>query len=166
MRLFVAIELEENIKDALIEVQGSMKKAGVSGNFTPIENTHLTIAFIGEYSDPDQVLEAMSNVEFSPFKISLEGFGHFNDLWWVGLEKSPELNSLVKSLRHNLADQGIPFDKKKFSPHITVVRRAICKKGLPGVSVPNKSMSVDKITLFKSERGKHGMIYTEIGSIY
>ena len=32
MRLFIAIELEPNIKNALLEIQGNMKKAGVTGN--------------------------------------------------------------------------------------------------------------------------------------
>jgi 2'-5' RNA ligase len=36
---------------------------------------------------------------------------------------------------------------------------------MPGISIPHKSMTVDKITLYRSDRGKHGMIYTELGSV-
>lgn len=35
MRLFIAIELEDNIKNALLEIQGSMKKQNITGNYTP-----------------------------------------------------------------------------------------------------------------------------------
>ena len=82
MRLFIAIELEPNIKNALLEIQGNMKKAGVTGNYTSIDNTHITLAFIGDYPDPDYVLQAMENVSFKPFNISLKGLGNFGDLWW------------------------------------------------------------------------------------
>ena len=58
MRLFIAIELEPNIKYALTEIQGTMKKQNIIGNYTPIENVHLTLAFIGEYPDPEQVLHS------------------------------------------------------------------------------------------------------------
>ena len=165
MRLFIAIELEPNIKSTLLEIQGSMKRSGMTGNYTTIDNTHITLAFIGEYSDPDHVLEVMESVPFNPFTITLDGFGSFGDLWWAGLAKSEDLSSFVKRLRHALSDAEIPFDKKKFSPHITLVRRSVCRKGLPKVTVPHKSMTVKKISLYRSDRGKHGMIYTELGAI-
>lgn len=165
MRLFIAIELDSNIKNALLEIQGTMKNQNITGNYTPIENTHITLAFIGDYPDPEDVLEVMEEVSFQPFPIALSGFGSFGDLWWTGLEKSDELLSYVKRLRHALSDADIPYDKKKFSPHITLVRKAVCRRGLPKVNVPHKTMTVNKISLYRSDRGKHGMIYTELGSV-
>ena len=38
-------------------------------------------------------------------------------------------------------------------------------KGVPETNVPAVSMTVDSISLFRSDRGKNGMIYTEIGSV-
>ena len=105
----------------------------------------------------------MENVSFEPFNITLDGFGCFGDLWWAGLNNSDELRAVVRSLRHFLSDADIPYDRKKFSPHITLIRKAICRKGMPGIIVPHKTMTVDKITLYRSDRGKHGMIYTELG---
>ena len=165
MRLFIAIELEPNIKNALLEIQGNMKKAGVTGNYTSIDNTHITLAFIGDYPDPDYVLQAMENVSFKPFNISLKGLGNFGDLWWAGLDNSEELKAVVRALRHYLSDAEIPYDRKKFSPHITLIRKAVCRKGMPGISIPHKSMMVNKIILYRSDRGKHGMIYTALGSV-
>ena len=165
MRLFIAIELEPNIKNALLEIQGNMKKAGVTGNYTAIDNTHITLAFIGEYPDPDYVLDAMENINFKPFNITLNGFGNFGDLWWAGLDNSDELKTLVRSLRHFLSDAEITYDKKKFSPHITLIRKAVCHKVMPRISAPHKTMTVSKITLYRSDRGKHGMIYTKLGSV-
>ena len=155
MRLFIAIELSYEMRDALRRVQRQMQAQHVTGNYTPPENLHLTLAFIGEYPDPDAIY--MPRVK--PFAIELDGFGSFGDLWWVGLKPCPPLRRYVLALRHALAYDNIPFDRKKFSPHITLLRRGV---GVPAVTVPHAEMVVDRVSLMRSDRGKHGMIYTEL----
>ena len=161
MRLFIAVQLNNEILRSITDIQASMQRQGVSGNFTKTENLHLTLAFIGEYNDPDYVLDIMHSISFRPFELSLEGFGNFGDLWWAGIRKNDVLSTYVRNLRHALADAGIPFDRKKFSPHITLVRRAsfIVR---PEIIIPEVSMEVTDATLFRSNRGKNGMIYTAI----
>ncbi len=167
MRLFIAIQFDDRVLDALTGFQSELREQGVKGNFTSEENLHLTLAFIGDYNDPDSVLEAMEASNFRPFDISLDGVGHFGDLFWMGLADNPALHAYVKRLRHCLADAGIPFDKKRFSPHITLIRRAEYKYGdeIPVYDVPEEKMRVENISLMRSDRGKNGMIYTEVGVI-
>ena len=167
MRLFIAVQFDPSIIDSLSEFQNDLREDGVTGNFTSKENLHLTLAFIGDYNDPDAVLDAMEESNFRPFDITLDGVGHFGDLFWIGLADNPALHAYVKRLRHCLADAGIPFDKKRFSPHITLVRKIGYKYGdeIPVYHVPKDKMKVESISLMRSDRGKHGMIYTEIGSI-
>ena len=164
MRLFVAIQLNDTIRDSLSAVQTYLKNHGVRGNYTKLENLHLTLAFIGEYSDPDFALEVIRSVPFTPFPLRIEGFGSFGDLYWCGIGKSDSLLSYVKRLRRALAENGIPFDRKKFSPHITLIRRAEFDKhrGFPGVTVPDVSMQVSGVSLMRSDRTKSGMVYTEV----
>ena len=161
MRLFIAIKLNPQLRNALTDIQQHLIRRGIRGNYTNTDNLHITLAFIGEYDEPDYVTEVISEVPFSPFPISISALGHFGDLWWVGISDNDELDSYVKRLRKALSEAGIPFDKKKFSPHITLIRKAIGT--LPAVSVPKTVMSVDHISLMRSERGPKGMIYTEIG---
>ena len=163
MRLFIAIPLSDAVKDALTAVQDEMYDNGVRGNFTPRENMHLTLAFIGEYPDKDQVMDALSTVSFSAFSLSLSGMGCFRDLWWAGMEESAPLHAVVRRIRHALADHNIPFDRKRFSPHITLIRKATGT--MPGIQIEKVSMPVERILLMRSDRGKHGMIYTEVGEI-
>jgi len=93
----------------------------------------------------------------------LDGIGCFGDLWWAGLKPSAGLQGYVRQLRHALAQAGIPFDRKRFSPHITVLRRASVELSrLPGISVEEIGMLADHASLMRSDRGKRGMIYTEI----
>lgn len=167
MRLFIAILLDNKLLDALSRFQSDLKKLGVTGHFTPRENMHITLAFIGEYNDPDAVLEAMDQVEFRPMEIRTEGIGWYGDLFWAGLAENPQLLEYVKKLRHQLAESGIPFDRKKFSPHITLTRKYACPQGKK-IAIPNLpggSMIAREVSLMRSERGKNGMIYTEIGSV-
>ena len=162
MRLFLAIPLSALVKDALIDVQNHMYGRGVRGRFTPEDNLHLTLCFIGEYPDAGPVLDALSNVAFEPFELSLEGLGSFGDLWWAGLRSSAPLEALVRRIRRSLAENQIPFDRKRFSPHITLIRKA--SGNMAGIRVRQETMLVNKFSLMRSDQGKNGMLYTEIGS--
>ena len=164
MRLFIAILLSDEIKKELTSAQMVFRKSRIGGNYSPEQNLHLTVAFIGEYSDPDRVLEVMEGVKFNRFPLGLEGFGAFDDLWWAGIERSDELMSYVRRLRRALSDAGIPFDGKRFVPHITLLRRA--EGGMmPELPASRARMTVDAVSLMRSDRGKHSMIYTEIGRV-
>ncbi len=167
MRLFIAIQFPKRLKNALAYLQQDMKDCGMKGNYTKEENFHLTLAFIGEYKDPDQVMDALEGISFEPFLIELNGFGNFGDLYWAGIKESEELKKLVKKIRYALSESGIPFDRKRFSPHVTVLRKASFT-GNPDsfkIYLPDEEMKVGSISLMRSYRGKNGMIYTEIGCI-
>lgn len=167
MRLFIAIQLNDETRESVRETQAAFRRQGVRGNYTPAENLHLTLAFIGEYGDPDSVLDAMETVRFSPFSLTMEKTGCFGDLWWTGFADSKPLESLVRNMRHALADAGIPYDKKKFKAHCTILRRAAYAKNgsLPHIDAAPVSMRAERISLMQSTRGRHGMIYTELGSV-
>lgn len=170
MRLFIAIQLNDRIRNVLTAVQGSLRQNKVRGHYTDVQNLHLTLAFIGEYGNADYVLEAMEQVHFKDFPLSLDGsIGSFGDLLWAGAEQNRYLENLTRQFRHSLADYRIPFDKKKFNPHITILRKAeFAQDGhfnISSVNISKAEMMVSEISLMRSERGRHGMIYTEIGSI-
>ena len=167
MRLFAAILLSPDMVSALCRVQDALRRRGVEGNYTRAENLHLTLAFIGDYPDPDAVLEALGELRFAPFRLELDGLGAFGELWWAGLKESRELDALVRRLRHALADAGIPFDRKPFRPHITLIRKPCFPRRveLASVELPQTASPVERVSLMLSTRGRAGMIYTELGSI-
>ena len=165
MRLFIAIQFNEEILNTLSGLQDDLCEQGMEGHYSPRENLHLTLAFIGDYGNPDNVLDAMEESDFRPLSIKLEGVGSFGDTFWAGISENRALISYVKRLRRSLSDHAIPFDEKRFNPHITLVRKASFDNGLPAVSVSQKEMLVERISLMRSDRGKHGMIYTEVGCV-
>ncbi len=129
MRLFIAIQFEKNVLNALTDFQDSLRSQGVTGNYTKKENLHITLAFIGDYGNHNEVLDAMKQLDFRSIKIGLNGGGSFGDLFWVGLADNGQLFGYVRRLRRALTEQGIPFDKKRFSPHITLIRKSSYKGG-------------------------------------
>ena len=163
MRLFIAINLSPQMKAALTGAQRTMFGRGVRGSYTPEENLHLTLAFIGEYPSAETVMDALSGVSFTPFELALDGVGRFGDLWWAGLRESAALTAVVRRIRRALAANEIPFDRKRFSPHITLLRRAT--REAAGIPIRPASMTVRTVSLMSSRRGRNGMIYTEIGAI-
>lgn len=88
MRLFIEIKFNPEIKTALLSMQEQLKHANNHGNYTKSENLHLTLAFIGEYGDPDYVLETLEQVRLTPFGLSPDGVGSFGKLWCAGLSAS------------------------------------------------------------------------------
>ena len=167
MRLFIAIQFDQPLLDTLVHFQGELRKTGVIGKYTKEENLHLTLAFIGEYGDPDAVMDALEQVSFQPFELRLDGVGSFGEIFWVGVSGEDALNTLAGRVRRALSEAGIPFDRKKFRPHITLIRKASYKSDqrIPVEEVTRGSMTVQRISLMKSERGKNGMVYTEFGSV-
>ena len=164
MRLFIAILLNNEMKNALLQMQDDMRDRGIKGNFTPEENMHLTLAFIGEYPNPQDVLDVIDDSAFRPLDLTLDGIGCFGELWYAGLRENKSLYAYVKRLRHGLADVGIPFDRKRFKPHITLIRKPLYRNAedIAGIDISGCSMTADHVSLMRSDRGKQGMIYTEI----
>lgn len=166
MRLFIAIQFNKEMADALVALQGDLQFCGVHGSYTRPEDLHLTLAFIGEYPDPEKVMDALKAVRFSPFDISLDMPGRFSDLWWAGITDTAPLKAVVRRIRRALSEADIPFDKKRFKPHVTLIRRSKTDGAPPEcLFVESVSMRVRRISLMRSDRGKHGMIYTEVGAI-
>ena len=169
MRLFIAIKFSPEIEKVLTKLQNDLETQGITGNYTNINNLHLTLAFIGEVPNEEPVLDALNTVQFLPFALELEGIGSFGDTWWVGVKDSAALEAVVRRLRRALSEAGIPFDRKKFRAHITVLRKATplpgSKNDFSKGSLKPEGMTVEAISLFRSDRGRHGMIYTELGGV-
>ena len=126
----------------------------------------MTLAFIGEYPESDAVLDAMKEVTFDTFGITYDHIGTFREsIVWGGIEPSDPLETLAKRLRHKLDNADIPFDHAGFVPHFTLARHADFSRGIPSVKIEPVPMTVDQMILFRSDRGKSGMMYTPIGAV-
>ena len=161
MRLFIAIQLPDPMKKALVNMMHELKKQGVEGNYVPAQNLHMTLAFIGEYDDPARIKEVISRVPVPEFRMSLSDMGNFGNILWAGVKGNQKLKAYVKDLRSALDAEGIPFDRDKFVPHITLIRKYTAKRSYK-VSMPKAEMMVKRASLMKSEQKNGKAVYKEV----
>ena len=163
MRLFVAIQLSDECKRSLTGMMHELKKQGVKGSYAPVQNLHLTLAFIGETDDPAAVKDALKGIDIKPFRLALTEPGVFGDILWMGVKGNQGLPGAAKAVRDALDAAQIPYDRKKFEPHITLVRKA--SGNWKKAAVPKGEMMVKKISLMKSSVKDGKRIYTEVLSV-
>ena len=147
----------------LTKTMHDLKKQGVGGSYTAVKNLYVTLAFIGETENVSGALEALRSISFKPFRISLSDFGSFGNTLWIGVKGGQGLAGAAKAVQASLEKAGIPYDKAKFVPHITLVRKAA--GSWKPVKAPKAEMMAGRISLMKSAAKDGKTQYTEIGSI-
>ncbi len=160
-RLFVAIPLSAEMKKAIIQTLHEMKKGGIKGSFVPIDNFHVTLAFIGETRQSKEISDELSQIHIKPFKLTMDELGCFGDLLKVSIKGNQGLTGLARSVRAALDAAGVSYDTKKFTPHITIIRRM--SGNWKEFAAPKGEMMVKSFSLMKSEMKDGKRVYTEIG---
>lgn len=167
MRLFVGIDLPNELKQTLLEFQSELRQLGINGSWKSQENFHITLEFLGEL-EPDHIptlTETLSKVvrNTKPFQLNIGGVGAFpslnrpNTLWTAISGSLSELNRLRDELHSELAKNGFLLEDRKFKPHITVASRPKLDNIDLSV-VHNKKLGefiVAEVVLFES-RAIHG----------
>ena len=164
MRLFIAVDLAPNMKKSLVGIMHEMKKQAVQGSYVPMQNLHMTLAFIGEWKDPEQVMGVLRGIPLEKSRLSFSDYGNFGDVFWIGIKGNQKIKKYAADLRKALADQGLPCDKSKFQPHVTLLRGYKGRK-IQGLAVPGEDMMITRVSLMKSEMKDGKRVYTEIGHI-
>ncbi|MBY0273704.1 RNA 2',3'-cyclic phosphodiesterase [Candidatus Binatia bacterium] len=133
-RLFVSIELPDDVKQALARLSGDVPGA----RWLEADEMHLTVRFIGEVDGLvyEDVLSALDDVCVAPFELTVRGVGHFPPrgepkILWAGLERSDALLVLHDRVESALVRAGVEGEHRKFAPHVTLARL----KGTPSRAV-------------------------------
>ncbi|HEV8574282.1 MAG TPA: RNA 2',3'-cyclic phosphodiesterase [Dehalococcoidia bacterium] len=143
LRLFVAVELPGEVREALGRLQHELQRRGLEGlRWVRPEGIHLTLKFLGAtpVEKVSAIEEALARVvpKLSPFAVWLGHFDTFRGekvprVVWVGLSSTgPDFYGLVGSLMHlerlylqvekALAPLGFPTEKRGFTAHLTLAR--------------------------------------------
>ena len=174
MRVFFAIEFEEELKDYLFNIQKDIRQHCMAGNFTSKENFHLTMRFIGEQSlmQIEHLLAVLKETSsnMSAFKLRLNKLGKFDKgnrkIIWLGLQKSQELETLYRKLENALIEHGYNKEDRGFSPHITLAREVKIEgyeKLMNELPIDNLVIKVKSISLMESTRIDNKLCYVPIG---
>ena len=154
MRLFIAINFNNETRSRLLALRDELRSKSQRGNFTTPENLHLTLAFIGEISPKkvDKIKAILETVEFDPFEATVDKLGTFSRgaLWWTGLREEKPLMNLQRELTHKLALCGFEMDGRKYNPHITLGREVVTD--IKPWQIEPFGETVSTVDLMKSER--------------
>jgi len=189
MRIFVALDLDQAIRERIQKFVEQIHTAAPDARWISEESLHVTLKFIGERADTaiSQIEAALRSIQAEPFQVSFSGTGFFPTpraarVFWIGIEAQDALARLAKTIDAALAKLGIPQEDRAFSPHLTLARTR-GGSGAPGrhkEEKPNRqfaklqeflathaapdfgTMTAREFFLYRSQLSSKGSQYTKI----
>lgn len=174
IRLFVALNLPEEVKNNLIDLRNSVP---VERNlkWESKEKLHLTLKFIGEVETSilNPIKNELTFIEaYPPIKCEIYKFDFFfrnkiPSILYAGLKTDEIIYQLVDKINNRLQNLSIPIEERKFKSHLTLLRI----KNDPGNSFVNSFknftfepliFTADSVSLIKSELLQTGSKYFEL----
>ncbi len=184
MRVFIAIDIDEQIRQGLRSLQKKLqdsvdvRKSDVK--WVEPNNIHLTLKFLGEIKDEKaaEVCNITKEVagRHNSFDINVESVGFFGGrapkVLWVSTGKGNDnLLQLQKDLEEQLASAGWPRETRTFSGHLTLCRIRNHKAGSKLATVSEDyrdfklgTISADSLSVYQSQLTPKGPVYTLLGN--
>ncbi|OFV97785.1 MAG: 2'-5' RNA ligase [Acidobacteria bacterium RIFCSPLOWO2_12_FULL_54_10] len=178
MRLFIAIDLPEEIRSKISDLLDQLKPMTRNVRWSRPETMHITLKFLGETS-PD-IMRSVSNrlstlTNSLPFHLRIQGAGYFPsevspNIIWLGIEAGPPLETLANKIEACLVPLGFQKETRPFSPHLTLGRLR-SKDSIPVVrqflSDPDRTnfgsgFEVREFHLYESQLSPGGSVYHKI----
>jgi len=173
MRLFIAIEIPNDMRNYLGKIQEKIDDVTNKIRFVDKNNIHLTLKFLGEVQ-PDkteEVKEILKKITFSPFSVHLDGIGVFPSesyirVVWIGLKPEDKILELQKDIDEKL--KKLFKKEKNFEAHVTLARVKFVENTenfinkLKNIKIENKKIEVSNFKLVKSALTPIGPIYEDL----
>jgi 2'-5' RNA ligase len=186
-RTFIALEMNVALQQFLAEIIHQLSQALPEVRWVDPHGIHLTLVFLGELDD-EHLEEAFHAVEeaaqkATPFEYRIKGLGTFGSqqqprVIWIGVEDLPSgkiqgspLHYAHRLLSKALELRGFEFEKRPFSPHLTLARikqplsleaqqrlQRLLHSGLAATS--SAIYPVQSLCVMKSELARSGAKYS------
>jgi len=121
MRTFISLELPEEIRKEIIQIQKKIPE--FSGRKTEPENLHLTLKFLGEISEQEveKIKARLREIKLKKFQAEISELGVFNPnfvkIIWLKINGCDELQKIIDNKLENLFPK-----EKRFMSHLTIAR--------------------------------------------
>ena len=174
MRAFIAIDVNESVRDSLVRAQDYIGSKEAKIKFVERENLHITLKFLGEITEEQaeenkNILKKIAE-KYKKHEVKVKGIGVFPNpnfirVIWAGIENDEIIREMAREIEDELAKLG--FKKEgNFVAHITLGRVKFVKDKL-GLTMKLKELAnedfgsfvVDAIELKKSTLTPKGPIY-------
>jgi 2'-5' RNA ligase len=131
MRLFVALDIEDAIRERIARFVDGVRGFAPEARWVRAESLHLTLKFIGE--QPTEAAAAiqssLAGVQAPTLSLAFRGYGFFPNpksarVFWIGIQSEDRLAHLAAAVDAALERLGIARETHAFTPHLTVARGA------------------------------------------
>ena len=180
MRLFVAIEIDPSVTQALAEFSTTLRRRAHTlapsariGWVNP-EQLHVTSRFVGDVNDEKAAAIAgalLEPLEVDPFELELAGAGAFPErgaprVLWAGIAAGIDKVTAVEAeVSGRLAVCGVAREDRPYRPHVTLARvrepEGLRSSALFEALADRRfgTSRVEAITLFQSRTSPKGAVY-------
>jgi len=173
MRVFIAVEMPEEIKKILLDAQKQINTK--EARIRPAKAFHLTLKFLGEVEEKkiENIKSALKTIKFKKFDTALTEIGVFPNenyirVVWIGLNDSEnKITSLQKEVDSKIEKLGFKKDTR-FHPHLTLARVKFVEdkqgfiKNLKEIKIEKKAFQITEFKLIKSILTPEGPVYEDI----
>ena len=177
MRIFVAIDLPDDIRARIRELMDLLRSAAPGLRWSRPEGLHITLKFAGEISEA-QIEEARRGLTglppAAPLPISIAGSGFFPSAkrpraFWLGVKAGQELPLLAAQIDAEMSRINIPTETRPYTPHLTMARAdgSVNLKQLEDQLARIGQLDLGTFTakeyfIYKSTLSRGGSIYTKL----
>jgi RNA 2',3'-cyclic 3'-phosphodiesterase len=189
MRLFVAIDLDDGIRERITRFLEGVRGFAAEARWVHPESLHVTLKFIGERPEPEveNIKSVLGIREAAAFDLKFQGYGYFPTaraarVFWIGVESDEKLGSLATAVDESLVRLGIQKEEHEFNPHLTLARSGALSRAaredksksagrtfqhlqekLTGLPVPEfGTMRAREFFLYRSQLSPGGSKYTKL----
>lgn len=179
MRLFVAVNLPDDVRHATYEATAPVRNAVADVRWTPAESLHVTLKFLGEVHEArcEAIAAALhaAGRAHAPFPMRLDALDAFPSrarphIWILHVEDDGGLGRLHHDVDARLEQLGFERDERPFVPHVTIGRTR-ARRGstpaqppaLPRVNAGSE-IRVESVDLMKSQTDPRGARYERLAA--
>ena len=182
MRLFVAVNLPEGVRDAIYADSAALRAASARVKWVAASSLHVTLKFLGQQDNrliPDfrQAIEGVG-ARHPSIAVETREFGAFPNfrrprVVWVGMTGADAWRAIANDIDRSFAALGIPSETRAFRAHLTLGRvkdemspaEARTLETHAAAGTPPRAFSIRTIDLMQSELGPGGSRYSVLAAV-
>ena len=177
MRLFVSIELSDEVRNSLRRAQEQLAEI-VKAKWTAADQFHLTLKFLGETADPNvpKILEQLRGVRFDEaLALQTAGLvcfpphGPIRIIAAAMKDEGGRCAELQGEIDRACHAAGFPLEGRRWTPHVTIGRvkdrvTAGARAAVTSANLPSIDFEIDEFYLMESRLDRIGPHYTRVAT--